>query len=184
MAEILVTRITGLDELIRKTSDPELMGVPIRKFLNTSLLTLADLAAQNTPRNSGRLIASITDAKNSINIDPSPLPLYGSLSTPVDYAVYVEEDTRPHWPPFAPILELVRLNRGKFGMITASRNLKRGKKVDADVRRIAYFVSRKIARFGTTGKHMFQKALLTYSIDNRDDYLDECIREIENRWGK
>lgn len=53
------------------------------------------------------------------------------------YAPFVEEDTRPHWPPRAAMEYWVQ------------RVLR-----VPNVRQVAYLISRKISRVGTKGKHM------------------------------
>jgi Bacteriophage HK97-gp10, putative tail-component len=52
------------------------------------------------------------------------------------YAIYVEEGTRPHWPPIAPLLLWARRVLGN--------------------ERLAYAVQRAIARRGTRARHMFR----------------------------
>lgn len=62
-----------------------------------------------------------------------------------DYWRYVEEDTRPHWPPVSAILRWVQIKPviprpDAAGRIPAPKQL-------------AYLIGRKIAREGTKGSH-------------------------------
>ena len=55
----------------------------------------------------GRLSGSITTV--AAEIDGMPAVLVG---TPVNYAMYVHEGTRPHWPPRDPIARWLALRGG------------------------------------------------------------------------
>lgn len=70
---------------------------------------------------------------------------YEVVMTLEDYWQYVEEDTRPHWPPVDAILRWVQIKPviprpDAAGRIPAPRQL-------------AYLIGRKIAREGTEGSH-------------------------------
>ena len=68
----------------------------------------------------------------------------------MDYWKYVENDTRPHWPPPGAILRWVEIKPvipqpDGAGRIPSPRSL-------------AYLIGRKISRFGTKGSHDFADA--------------------------
>lgn len=70
---------------------------------------------------------------------------YEVVMTLEDYWRYVEEDTRPHWPPVDAILRWVQIKPviprpDAAGRIPTPRQL-------------AYLIGRKIAREGTKGSH-------------------------------
>lgn len=76
-----------------------------------------------------------------------------------DYWKYVEEDTRPHRPPLAPILEWVRVKPvlprpDAYGRIPTPESL-------------AYLISRKIAQSGTEGSHDLRKTQQVMNADIR-----------------
>lgn len=71
--------------------------------------------------------------------------VYEVVMTLEDYWRYVEEDTRPHWPPVDAILRWVQIKPviprpDAAGRIPTPRQL-------------AYLIGRKIAREGTEGSH-------------------------------
>lgn len=67
----------------------------------------------------------------------------GVVGTSIGYAVPVELGTKPHFPPVAALTEWARL---KFGL------------PPEEAERIGFAVARKIARDGTKGAFMFQRA--------------------------
>lgn len=67
----------------------------------------------------------------------------GLVGTAMSYATPVELGSKPHFPPIEPLIDWVV---SKFGVN------------EQEARGIAFLVARKIARKGTKGAHMFQKA--------------------------
>jgi hypothetical protein len=67
----------------------------------------------------------------------------GLVASPLEYAVYVELGTKPHFPPIEPLIDWVRV---KFH------------KSEEEARGIAFLVARKIAERGTLGVGMFNRA--------------------------
>ena len=83
-----------------------------------------------------------------------------------DYWKYVEEDTRPHWPPKSAILKWIQMKPvlprpDANGKIPTPESL-------------AYLISRKIARYGTQGSHDLQKTQQTMNRDIRQR-LEEAL---------
>ncbi len=156
---MIEVQITGMEELIRKVQDPELLGEPLRNFLNFSLAETAREVAIRTKRDTSRLAASINNPLESVTIDASPIPLWGMLKPPEEYAKYVEWDTRPHFPPIKAIAEWAHRHN-----------------------MVPFLVARAIARHGTKGAHMFRDGL-TAALPTMQRFLSNCAREIETRWG-
>lgn len=83
-----------------------------------------------------------------------------------DYWKYVEEDTRPHWPPKSAILKWIQMKPvlprpDANGKIPTPESL-------------AYLISRKIAQYGTQGSHDLQKTQQTMNRDIRQR-LEEAL---------
>ena len=148
-------QITGMNELIKKVGNtPELLGAPLRNFFTHSTLTLQKEAQMNTPVDTGRLRASET-----IKIDTSPIPLWGRVGTNVYYGVFVEEDTRPHFPPIQALAGWGR----RHGIVP-------------------FLIARAISRRGTKGRHMFRQSLETNK-EQINNLLGGAANEIETAWG-
>lgn len=123
---------------------PDEATAVLRREVGTAMIgiveQIATEAKQRTPVGvSGLLRASIA-TRVTQGTDIRHL-IHGSVFTGAQapYALYVEEGTRPHWPPRAPI------------ELWAQRIL--------GDRRLWYVVARQIARRGTRGRHMFQLAM-------------------------
>lgn len=71
---------------------------------------------------------------------------YDVVVTLRDYWKYIEEDTRPHWPPPEAIQRWVEVKPTIPRPYTLN-----GKEISA--KSLAYLVGRKIARYGTKGTH-------------------------------
>lgn len=98
-----------------------------------------------------------------------------------DYWKYVEEGTRPHWPPISAIAHWIQIKPviprpDEKGRIPSQQSL-------------AFLISRKIAKKGTTGTHDLKEttdALLGYYEDlikealERDvfDYIEKVTNEV------
>lgn len=169
MAEVISYQIIGLDELIRKASSPEVLGEPLHQFFNQSLNTLIREVIPHTPRDTGQLAGDIPLHNQ---VDPALVPLWGSMGTTLNnppYPIFVEEGTRPHWPP-------------------QSANNPRAAGLRSWARRHGipvFLVARAIARHGTQGKYMFQRGLLTFTLGGGlNNLLQTCARNIEARWAR
>lgn len=93
----------------------------------------------------------------------------GQVGTPLAYAVPVEEGTRPHMPPVAPLQDWAEHVLGV---------------APADSLAVAWAIARKIAARGTEGAHMFERAFNA----NRDqaeailrDAYERAVARIEGR---
>lgn len=116
----------------------DLHGPPILEAMrHASLFVLRD-AKRFAPANTGHLRASITS-----EIRAGAKTTEGIVGSPLEYAPFMEVDCRPHWPPTAPIRYWVMR---KFQL--------RGKMLES----VTFLVRRKIARYGTKGRHYLQRA--------------------------
>ena len=95
-----------------------------------------------TPTGATGLARSSVTAEMATGSVPSGFVGYGGM--PSLYIRFVEEGTRPHWPPLAP---LAYWAARKFGYPVGSPEAKRA----------GYLVARKISRVGTKGQHFVEK---------------------------
>ena len=89
-----------------------------------------------------------------------------------DYWKYVEDDTRPHWPPVDKILEWVRIKP------VLPQPMSNGKLPTE--KQLAFLISRKISEVGTTGSHDLERTLEEIDDDweeRIEDALDQDIYE-------
>lgn len=89
-----------------------------------------------------------------------------------EYWKYVENDTRPHWPPPSAILRWVEIkpvlpHPDANGRIPSPRSL-------------AYLIGRKISRDGTTGSHDFKTAQETTIERFRVRIRVAMVRDVQN----
>lgn len=78
-----------------------------------------------------------------------------TVAPPADlYAAPVETGTRPHWPPMEPIMRWVR----KKLLDTMTARFAGSKGGEQEIKSRAFLIARKIARRGTEGHFMFQRA--------------------------
>lgn len=97
---------------------------------------------EGTPNDSATLEkAFILDVRSDVDVDM----VIGTLSNPLAYALPVELGTKPHFPPFKPILSWVERKLGLSGDEAENR---------------AYAIQHKIGRYGSQGKFMARNALL------------------------
>lgn len=151
MAEGGITFTIDVSELLRLANAIPVLAEALDEegglAMEDSGMLLTGMVSARTPVNYGLLRSSISwpagfEKQGSV-LDVlrgivGASNVQGAGVSTSTYVNYVEEDTRPHWPPAAP-LKLWALR--KFGD-----------------ERIGYMVQRKIAMKGTTGAHMFQRA--------------------------
>lgn len=86
-------QIMGVEKL-RAKLNPEAFMAFVRSALWKAALLVERKVKQETPVDTGRLRASFVSSVSSM-----PNQLWSKVSSPVTYASFVEEGTRPHWPP-------------------------------------------------------------------------------------
>ena len=88
-----------------------------------------------------------------------------------DYWKYVENDTRPHWPPIDAILKWVKVKK-----ILPSKTY--DGKLPTE-KQLAYLISRKISEKGTTGTHDLRDAMQAVNIQFEQRIGDAVAKDIE-----
>lgn len=87
-----------------------------------------------------------------------------------DYWIYVEDDTRPHFPPIDKIREWIKvkpvLPRAINGKLPTENQL-------------AYLISRKISQVGTKGSHDLENTIEALERDFEDRIGDAIALDIE-----
>jgi len=152
MSVQMSSELEGLDALMRRfRRAPQVFERYMRGFFNKALPTVEREVKQNfsKPRPGGRYKINNTGAHMSSvghEIQGGGMRMQGIVGSPLPTMPFVELDTRPHWPPRRPII------------YWAMRKLQlKGVELRAAVRG----VQRKIARRGTKGGHMFERAFET-----------------------
>lgn len=136
-------KVEGLDKLQRKFADaPEKMQASMKRYLTQGTIAVERAVKLNITQkkavDTGALRSSVTHEVTGIGAT-----MQGIVGSPLKYAPFVEEDTRPHYPPRRPII------------LWAMRKLRLD---GAELRIAVRGIQRKIGRYGTTGKHMFAEA--------------------------
>lgn len=139
----LESELTGLNPAFNEDMLRE-----IRMVMDRAATEGAKIAKRLAPVDTGYLI-------NNIHIfrDYSPPSFEAGLVINLPYAVVMEQGRRPgKFPPRLPIERWVIRHRDSFGLTST------GEKFMQEVRRVAWLVSRKIARRGISGRFFFDKA--------------------------
>jgi hypothetical protein len=118
---------------------PEIAGEEIYAALTASTALLERDVKELTPTAAGTLRNSVF---GEVRVDTAGG--LGVVASPLEHAEYVELGTKPHFPPLEPLEDWVR-----------TKGLAQD---DADVKRIAFLVARKIAQRGTLAVGMFNRA--------------------------
>jgi hypothetical protein len=147
--------IEGMDELLKKVDGQALLGQPLRTFFNKASLETQRQIQQRTPADTAVLRAGI-----NTEVDSASVPQYARIGSNSNYAMFVEYDTKPHWPPIAAITPWAE----RHG-------------IDP------YMVARGIAAHGTKGAHMFEFGLEAAK-GRFPEFLSELGSDIEGAWGK
>jgi len=88
--------VSGLD--FAKTLNPQAATAAMKKGMSKGVKVIANQVKAETPVDTGRLRASVTDEVREMGDE-----IVGVVGSNVDYARYVEEGTAPHWPPVAAL---------------------------------------------------------------------------------
>lgn len=139
---------------------PQLVTDELETAMLSSLLYLEGQTAERTPANLGTLRRSYTSSVSTF-VDA----VFGTMSSPVSYAMPIEMGTRPHFPPLAPLINWVE---AKLGLV--------GEEAEGAARGI----QRKIGRFGTPGYGMARYALIDGQATIRGEF-DEAAERIVAR---
>ncbi len=159
MAKTEITyQVTGLAELIQKTSASVLLGPPLRKGLTTSALLLQAEAQRLVPVDTGNLRRTITH-----RVDSDAVPLFAIVGTNAPYAQAVHDGRRKGAAP-PPVRALMGW-AGRHG-IPAGR---------------VFLIARAIGRKGIKGRPFMTDALKAVR-GKIDGALTTAKHEIEAIW--
>jgi len=128
--------IKGKEELIRRfISSPQLIQKHFVPAMQKSVHLLEGEIKKNTPVGvAGQLRSSIGTEVKSLGGG-----VRGIVGSPLSYAPYVEEGTKPHFPPVSALERWCELKLGD--------------------RRLAFVVARAISRRGTKAVKMFERGV-------------------------
>lgn len=153
----------------------KLIATEIEKLAENIALKLesetVDVIDENDIRSEGSLRKSISsniENRSKEAVLSYLVKVFGN----VNYAVYVHEGTRPHFPPIEPIMRWVK-NKGigqqfyiksKRAIATKRKAVKTKSglsenKYSSEVRSVAYAIAKSISKKGTRGKKFFELAL-------------------------
>lgn len=151
--------VHNLEEVQRKIG-----AMPINKALRDAMLKSAifveNLVVRFSPTDTGRFVGSVGHRVEGVGSGVVGIigsNVQGMGTQQVEYTPFVEEDTRPHWPP----LDAVRTWAERHGMT-------------------AYQVARSIAMKGTTGYHMFKQGAEAGQ-KKVQDFFEEAIADLVRR---
>ena len=157
MIKVQFIKSSGLEETIKN------LPHNVAKSINNLAIKGYEIIREGTPKDTGRLYRSEKVKYAFVgNLNATIMTTIGERS----YARFVELGTRPHWPPRQPILGWVMR---KFRVTGREAN------------RIAFLVSRKIARVGTKGQFFFTRGE-EYIKNNIPRELERLGVAIEKNW--
>ena len=139
----------GMDAVLRRfRRAPELFQATMTRFMNKGVLVIEREVKKNfsKPRPGGQYKVNNTGAHRSSvthEVRGVGARMEGVVGSPLPTMPFVELDTKPHWPPTDAIEFWARRKLGLSG---------------SELRAAVRGVQRKIARVGTKGSHVFERA--------------------------
>lgn len=135
-----IERVTGLLDELRETY--------------RQLLYENDHVVQGNPN---KLVDNIADL---VQVEGNTIKI--GFTLPAEWK-YIEDDTRPHWPPVDAIKEWIREKP------VTPTPLQDGRIPTED--QLAFLIGRKIATDGTKGDHLLEEAIVKTDFYNRLNYI-------------
>ena len=89
-----------------------------------------------------------------------------------DYWIYLEEGTKPHFPPVSAILKWIEMKP------VLPRPLDNGKLPTP--KQLAFLIGRKISEEGTEGTHDLQKAATSINEQYREKIIEAFTKDVQN----
>lgn len=133
----------------------DLSGEPMVRAMQGSVMLVTGTARHEAKVDTGRWRASIVPTVESYGNS-----IIGVVGSNLAYGPYADLDTKPHWPPLAPLVAWVHRKRLAGVYSTKTRRRLRSKVVqNAEDVQVAKAIQRKIARFGTKGDHAIEKGV-------------------------
>lgn len=143
----------------------------VKRILDEYALKFQQLVKKNIVDNNnvatGNLLSSI---HTSINIGNEKYTVYLHSK---EYLKYIENSTKPHWPPSKPILEWVKAKRLPTRESTGDKSLPTEKQ-------LSFLISRKISEKGTKANNVIfntQEELNEVYIEKLKIALEQDIKE-------
>lgn len=119
-------------------SGPKIADDELRAAMNASVLQVKGAILPLVPVNQGFLRQGVQTSVIGEMVD-----LRGRIFDPITYALPVEEGTRPHFPPLAPLMRWAQLKLGVS---------------EKESRSVAFLIARAISRRGTKAVRFFAQA--------------------------
>lgn len=160
-------KVESAEALAMLERAPEKIGEAIARGLDLALALFHNLVVTNIQQPHGQKPPAIAfgylvNAIGTVHDEP----LYGEVivNPPADvYGAAVEYGTVPHFPPVAP---LIRWVEKKFGTHLSA----------GEQKSVAYAIARTIAKRGTAGHFMFQRAF-EQGRERAETLLDQALDE-------
>lgn len=111
-----------------------------------------------------------------------PIPGGAALENEMEHMVWMEEGTRPHWPPYAPIRAWAerKLRGGGGGLKKGYKGPRRPRRSKAEkdrqVERLTRGTMASIAKRGTKPRHFWKRASAKFP-----EIVERCVREELNK---
>lgn len=156
MSGSITLEIKGLPELERKLG-PQLVAGPISRFLRKSGYKVMQQAQQNVRPN---VFEGTVWNSFAVDVDAGVIPTKVTISNNAQHAIYLEEGTRPHFPPVSAIAPWAEAHGWN-----------------------PYMLARHISIHGTK-KHPFLVPALEQSVPAIKGYLTAARNEIEAEAGR
>jgi phage gpG-like protein len=151
-------KIENAERIIDRARASNLMAAPLRKALTASAFVVQNDAKKESPVDTGRLRASITNA-----VDASAVPRFATVGTNVIYARAVHDGRKPgSQPPTAGELALWARRHGNIN---------------------PYVLARSIKRRGTKPRP-FLRSAFEANLDRIRGYFETAGRDIERLWSQ
>lgn len=157
-------RITGIEDLRHKLA-PDLFSASLARGLRAVVEEVKGDVQRRTPVKTGRLRSSVTAHVSGLR---------GTIGSNVNYARFVEDDTKPHTirPRRAKVLAWPRAGaRTSSGLGRGPRGTRSG------TGRSGFVYARVVHHPGTQGRHMFRNALT-----ENQGRLNHIFRAEIQRW--
>ncbi|MEX2372409.1 MAG: hypothetical protein WD800_01275 [Dehalococcoidia bacterium] len=158
--ELDTTVAEQFSELLKQA--PEIVREELKAATLASLLLLENLTKDNTPVGATGLLRGAW-AHELLGVTEEGV--LGRVFNPLGHAAPVEYGTRPHWAPIEPLVDWVR---AKLNVADES-----------EARSIAHAIRFKIARRGTKGQKMAERAVGSAASDIDANYRAALGRAIE-----
>lgn len=134
----------------------------VRQLLGASLLARIDRNLQDALKTSALKVEgeavnlaseSVYTGEFRLGISAEfPNPYTAEIGSSAPHAPFVENDTRPHFPPLAAMADYAHL---KLGLPYRAK----GGKGKETAEQVGFLIARKISRVGTKGKHIMERAI-------------------------